>query len=170
MKKVKKRMPDLKSELLKLNNLKFDDDDEPTQQEITVVDSARVSVSATMFNVIRDNPGSSRNRLLSLAADMGVGRESSSSLLSQFIKRGLVRVVGTHGVQTYFTVPTEYVRGSPKNGAVKKLKVDHEPQNEPAVSLASVAPVDMSVQAVLGTMSIVKARALYDELKKIFGG
>jgi len=148
-------MPDLKSELKKLEALRFDDEG-TTTQEVAMQEPQSLGVSETVFNVIRDNPGCNRNRLIALADTAGVSKSSSSSLLNQFLKRGLVRTVDSAGGMTYFAIGHKYVRGYIK-------------QNKKAAKVA-IPKQDSSVQDLLNTMSIVKARALYDELKKIFGG
>ena len=82
-------MPDLKSELKKLEALRFDDEG-TTTQEVAMQEPQSLGVSETVFNVIRDNPGCNRNRLIALADTAGVSKSSSSSLLNQFLKRGPV--------------------------------------------------------------------------------
>lgn len=156
-------MPDLKSELKKLEALKFGDDGDTNV--VTLPSAAadeQLGISETFFNLIRDNPGCNRNRLITLADNAGVGRSSSPSLLTQFVKRGLIRTVDSAGGLTYFTVSQKYVRGYIKQ-AKRSKKADK-------VAAPKAVPQDTSVQDLLNNMSIVKARALYDELKKIFGG
>ncbi len=153
-------MPDLKSELQKLEGLKFDDEGE-TQQEVTMQESQNdTGVSATFFNVIRDNPGCSRKHLISLGEKRGVVKASSSSLLAQFVTRGLVRSSDVDGTLVYFATAKDYVRGY-----VRKPKKAAKVQ-----PLAAAPKKETGVSELLNNMSIVKARALYDELKKIFGG
>jgi hypothetical protein len=156
-------MPDLKSELKKLEALKFDDEG-TTQQEITMNDPTKSEgVSEKLFRVIKENPGCTRSRILAKALTAGIGMSSSSSLLAQFVKRGLVRIAESPEGITYFNVAPQYIKGYIKTE--KKAK----PVKEQKVQVV-VPKQDTSVQELLNTMSIVKARALYDELKKIFGG
>lgn len=158
-------MPDLKSELKKLEALRFDDEG-TTQQEVTMHEpEAPTGVSATFFNVIRDNPGCNRARLVALAETAGVMRASSSSLLSQFATRGLIRTVDSPAGPTYFTVAQGYVKGYVRR-AKKTAKVA---ARKPAPVLAAPKQ-ETNVSELLNNMSIMKARALYDELKQIFGG
>jgi hypothetical protein len=157
-------MPDLKSELKKLEALRFDDEG-TTTQEVTMQEPQTIGVSETVFNVIRDNPGCNRNRLVALSDTAGVSKNSSSSLINQFVKRGLVRTVESASGLTYFAVGQIYVRGYIKSNK-KAAKVATPKAAKPAPQQQQ----DSSVQDLLNTMSIVKARALYDELKKIFGG
>ena len=165
-------MPDLKTELLKLESLSFTDDGE-TQQETKMNEDQKLGVSARFFNVIRDNPGSTRRELVAKANSIGIATASSSSLLVQFCKRGLARAVETQGGRdTFFSVGERYTPGYLKKAALpKKAKAPKLVKVSKLVAkVVTVEPVqDIDVQNLLKTMSIVKARALYDELKKIFG-
>ena len=156
-------MPDLKSELKKLEALKFDDEG-TTQPVITMQEpEPSTSVSASFFKIIKDNPGCNRARLVALAETAGVMRASSSSLLSQFVTRGLIRTVDSPAGPTYFTVVQDYVKGYVRR-AKKTAKVA-------TPKAPVVAPKqETNVSEMLSNMSILKARALYDELKQIFGG
>lgn len=156
-------MPDLKSELRKLEALKFDDDGETNVITMPSADEQHGSVSVRLFNIIRDNPGCDRSRLLAKALAAGIGMSSSSSLLTQFTQRGLLRTVDSAGGLTYFATSQQY-----KPGYVKREKKADKVAAPKAAKPATQQ--DTSVQDLLNTMSIVKARALYDELKKIFGG
>jgi len=170
-------MPDLKSELKKLESLKFDDEGDTnviTLPAATALpDDQQGGVSSRFFNVVRDNPGCNRTRLLALADGANVAKASSSSLLAQFVKRGLIRAVDSQAGLTYFAIGQSY-----KPGYVKQPKKAAKATKTPKTvkpSLRAVAPepvslYTLSAQELLDTMSIVKARALYDELKKIFGG
>ena len=154
-------MPDLKTELKKLEALSFNDDGE-TQQEANMAEPKQAGISVRFFNIIRDNPGSGRRELLKKAQSIGVAQGSSSTLLTQFCKRGIVRTVKNNdGYNTFFSVGDYYKPGYVKKAASPKA-VKAKPVQEPVQ--------DVDVQGMLNNMSITKARALYDELKKIFGG
>lgn len=161
-------MPDLKTELRKLEALKFDDDGDTTvitlQPAVALPDDQQGGVSVRMFNLVRDNPGCNRKRLVTLAESVNIGSSSSSSLIHQFTKRGLLRTVDSLSGLTYFCVGTQYTPGY--------IKQAEKPKKAPKVTPPKAAikvPQDSSVHDLLNTMSITKARALYDELKKIFG-
>jgi len=160
-------MPDLKTELKKLEALKFDDDGETNVITMpTVAAVTEGSVSKRLFDVVLNNPGCTRKRIVKLAESANIGQSSSSSLLVQFTRRGLIRTVDSPSGLTYFCVGTQYVRGYIKQ-AKKAAKVATP---KAATAPVAVAKQDTNVQELLNNMSIVKARALYDELKKIFGG
>jgi len=152
-------MPDLKSELQKLADIKFDDGGD-TMTETT---APSLGVSETFFNIIRDNPGLSRAELLVLARKAGIKDASSSSLVVQFAKRGLIRAQDNGGVSSYFTVGNRYTKGYIRQ-AKPVAKVTPKPTPAP-----DNAKLPTSVPQLLDTLSIVQARELYDALKKIFG-
>lgn len=155
-------MPDLKSELKKLEALKFDDEGTTQPEVITQEAPAHESISETMFRVIKDNPGCNRARIMTLAENAGVARSSSSSLLSQFVTRGLVRTTDSPSGLTFFTTSQTYKPGYLRR-TNKAAKVA-----TPKVQVAAPKQ-EVSVSELLSNMSILKARALYDELKQIFG-
>jgi hypothetical protein len=165
-------MPDLKSELMKLpnlSNLSFDDHGEPDMQTTTTpAHPNTLGVSETFFNIIRDNPGLHRSQLIDLAHKAGVTRSSSSSLLGQFTKRGLINALMQDGGLVFTAVGMTYIKGyvrKPKAAKVKRVaKETPATQSMPD----NVKPVT-NVPQLLDTLSIVQARELYDALKKIFG-
>jgi hypothetical protein len=168
-------MPDLKSELKKLETLKFDDEGESnviTLPAATALpDDQQGGVSSRFFNVIRDNPGCNRKRILSLAETANVSKASSSSLLAQFVKRGLVRTVDSASGTTYFSIGQKYKPGyikQAKKGATKTKAVTAAPAPVQAVIPAPVTLASFSAQDMLDSMPVGKARALYVELKKLF--
>ena len=165
-------MPDLKSELMKLpdlSKLSFDDPGEPDMQTTTTAHHSSLGVSETFFNLIRDNPGLHRSQLVDMAEQAGVTRSSSSSLIVQFTKRGLIEAAKNGSVSTYTTVGNHYVKGYVARDKAKKVKrvakVTPEPTPAPDNSLRVVE----TVPELLNALSIVQARELYDALKKIFG-
>lgn len=169
-------MPDLKSELKKLEALKFDDDGDTTVITLPTAtalpDDQQGGVSFRFFNIIKDNPGCNRKRLIELAETAGISKASSSSLLAQFVKRGLVRTVDTQTGPTYFSIGQKYKPGYIKQ-AKKAAKVatpkDTKVTAIPNTPLPPNARFTASIPELLDTMSVVQARAMYDALKKIFG-
>ena len=154
----------------KLADLKFDDDGDTTNV-ITLPATTRpdtLGVSETLFNVIRDNPGSTRAQLIVLARKAGIKDASSSSLVVQFMRRGIIRTQNTGGASTYFAVGNSYTSGYiPKDKPKKAKPVAKVTQK--TMPLPDNAKLTTSVPQLLDTLSIVQARELYDALKKIFG-
>jgi hypothetical protein len=164
-------MPDLRSELQKLADLKFDDDGD-TMTVITLAPAVArpdtLGVSETFFNTIRDNPGSTRAQLLVLARKAGVKDASSSSLVVQFTKRGLIKATKDGSVSTYTTVGNHYVKGYVARAKAKKAKPVAAVTPKPT-PVPDNAKLTTSVPELLNALSIVQARELYDALKKLFG-
>jgi hypothetical protein len=158
-------MPDLKSELQKLADIRFDDDGD-TMTETT---APSLGVSETFFNIIRDNPGLSRAELLTLARNAGIKDASSSSLVVQFTKRGIIRPQSVGNVYSYFTVGNHYVKGYVARDKAKKAKPVAKATPEPAPAPDNPVRVIGTVPELMNALSIVQARELYDALKKIFG-
>jgi hypothetical protein len=162
----RKNMPDLRSELQKLADLKFDDDGDTTTVITLPTATAlpdTLGVSETFFNIIRDNPGNTRAQLLVLARKAGIKDASSSSLVVQFVKRGIIRAQDSGGVSAYFAAGDRYTKGYVRQ-AKPAAKVTPKPAPVP-----DNAKRTTSVPQLLDTLSIVQARELYDALKKIFG-
>ena len=164
-------MPDLRSELQKLADLKFDDDGDTTNV-ITLPATTRpdtLGVSETLFNVIRDNPGSTRAQLIVLARKAGIKDASSSSLVVQFTRRGIIRTQNTGGASTYFAVGNSYTSGYIPKDKPKKAKPVAKATPKPTPVTDNPVRVIGTVPELLNALSIVQARELYDALKKIFG-
>jgi hypothetical protein len=182
-------MPDMKTELMKLNNLKFDDaEDEPT---MAVVDDA-TSERERVWNYIKANPMSSAN---DVAAALGVSAAHAASQIfalhnKAILARGLIGNVYHYQVvgdsyprfdrQAHGKKVGAMLRGKPKmrklkakaQAAVndKQVKMLEAEMPTGVASLPSGMRFQATVSQLLDTMSIVQARELYDELKKIFGG
>ena len=165
-------MPDLRSELQKLADLKFDDDGD-TMTVITLPAATALpdslGISETFFNIIRDNPGSTRAALVTLARNAGIKDASSSSLVVQFTKRGIIRAEKNGSVSTYKTVGNHYVKGYVARAKAKKAKPVAEVTPKPTPAPDNPIRVIGTVPELLNALSIVQARELYDALKKIFG-
>jgi hypothetical protein len=164
-------MPDLRSELQKLADLKFDDDGDTTNV-ITLPAAVGIpdflGVSEKLFGIIRDNPGLTRSELVELARKANIKDASSSSLIVQFTKRGLIEAAKNGSVSTYTTVGNHYVKGYVARAKAKKAKPVAVVTPKPT-PVPDNAKLTTSVPQLLDTLSIVQARELYDALKKIFG-
>jgi hypothetical protein len=107
-----------------------------------------------------------RSELVRIASSVGIKESSSSSLVVQFTKRGIIRTQKTGNLSAYFTVGKSYT-----SGYVRRTK--------PSVTVKQVTPepvpvpnnvrITGTVPELLNALSIVQARELYDALRKIFG-
>lgn len=168
-------MPTLQLELKKLENLSFDDEGKTQPNGRTMLPHAfkpTNNVSRETFNCIRDNPGLTRSQIGGLMEKKGFNKASVLSLMTQFIRQGMVRSAN-HGL---FVTQDSY---SPlKAPKAKKPSKDVLPKPQKSVAKVTASPAQtiyisgvntQSAQELLASMSIVQARSVYDELKKIFG-
>lgn len=161
-------MPDLQSELKKLETLAFDDEGTTTEITMTLPHAFKPSnnVSRETFNYIKNNPGASRQGVIKGLENLGYKPSSTGSLIGQFIRQGIARKVngGVFANQTEYTpVKPKLIRGKVTKVTVKKNK---QPIITP-VAEPEITP-DTTVKAMLSRMSILQAREMYDELKKVF--
>ena len=176
-------MPDLKSQLAevkhKLATMAFDDSGEATETQLEASAENR-NVSRTLWLYIKDHPGITGAEA---GEGAGIDRTSASSLTSQMFMKGVLTRVKPDdgGAYRYTVVDPNYTpltsrqaleravaaKQANKNKN-KKLKAKAKPKAAVAAPTPT-APPDLTVHDLLNTMSITKARALYDELKKIFG-
>jgi hypothetical protein len=164
-------MPDLKSELKKLEALKFDDEGEPDMPITMKPKSERESV----WEYIKANPMSSS---AGVSAALGIDASSSASQVGALLNKSLLTRVHIGGSYHYTAVGDSYpvfdrvahgkkigraTRGKPKKSRVVK---DERPK---AQAPAPIPLAAFSAQDMIESMPVGKARALYDELKKLFG-
>ena len=151
------------------------------------------NVSRVTFNYVRDNPGRKYREILDALVAQGFNEASVTSLLSQFRRCG---IMVRDDAMRFTTTTNDYATPShSKLKAVKKARqaqkaAKHKaptmplppltlPENtpHPAAGLAALNPQPMQpiivtndVEHILNTLPIKQARALYEELKKLFGG
>lgn len=153
-------MPDIQSEMSKVLN-------EWNKPETTMTNVTN-NVTRATFNKVAENPGSTRAEIVNMLLADGYKDSSTTSLLTQMLARGNIRSLNGK----LFTNQNEYKpmkRIIPTKHRVEKPKpvvvVD-----VPEVVTAKPVEVSLDADTILNNLSIKQARALYDELKKIFGG
>lgn len=166
-------MPDLQSELKKLDTLAFDDEGVTTTERKMLPHAFKPTnnVSRETFNYIRDNPGLTRSQIGSAMEKKGFKKSSVISLATQFLRQGTVD--STNGA--LFVTQLEYT--PVKTVKSKKPSKDVLPKPQKKVAKVTAPPASaiyisgintQSTQQLLASMSIVQAREVYDELKKVF--
>lgn len=192
-------MSDLKSELMKLSNLKFDDEGEP--ETPTVVEQptmTHTSERERVWNYIKTHPQTSAN---AIALGLGISKAHSASQVFALFKRGIVTRSTVDDTYAFTAVGEAYPRfdpvahgkiigaasaGRPRvskkaRGAYKVDPLKHKRNAEQAKLLEAELPTGVSplppglrfhatFDQLLDTMSVLQARELYDKLKTIFGG
>ena len=162
-------MPDLQSELRKLETIAFDDEGTTTEATMPRVNNHKITNNVTRetFNYIKDNPGLRRVQIATAMENRGFKKSSTLSLTSQFVRSGMARIVD-HGV---FVAQSEYAPvKAQKIKKAKVTKVTAKKVETPIIESVAQPEVqhDTLVKAMLSRMSILQAREMYDELKKIF--
>lgn len=184
-------MPDLRSELMKLDNLKFDDDvisDAPSP----ITTNNKRNVTEEIWNAIKARNNSNSQQI----ADVVNNGDMSgiATRLKQMIDRGVINRVRTNeGVYLYQVFGDTYKDASAQSKEIKKqVQTRKEKQREynakwRAKKLTKpkqlkhsseplAAPEKQSfvkphnAEEIVNQMSIGLAKAVYLELKKVFEG
>jgi hypothetical protein len=170
-------MPDLKSELSKVINAW---EPAPAKEEPKAYFTTTNNVCRTTFEYIRDNPGKSRKDVCNTLLARGYKTASTTTLIGQMIKQFHVRE--SNGL--LYAIKTDYepLKGSKawaKLQAAKAAPRKHvELVSKSTGKVFNPRPAQEAPQinsawdadVMLNSLSIVQARALYDSLRKIFGG
>lgn len=119
------------------------------------------NISRKTFDEIRQRPGT-RTEIVNRLISLGYKQSSITSLITQMLRIKMVE--RREGDRLYALADTYRPLGTYKKQkkAAKKLV---KPQAKPVVE--EKRPV--SISSLLDTLSVLQARALYDELKQIFG-
>jgi len=172
-------MADLQTEIFRkvlpkmqqLNNLTFDDDVGTTTEVKVTTEDTKISQTELLWQYIKDNPGSTAPGMFK--ARVIDDYKNIATRVNQLAKRGLLRQdINSHPMKNYVVDETyprvtledrlqrmQNARGT-KPKKIKKVKRVVQPVVE-----TPKTPVN-----ILDTMSVMQARELYDQLKKIFGG
>ncbi len=127
------------------------------------------NVTRATFDYVKNNPASASGEVSRALALRGYKPSSIGSLLTQFVKKGLC----TRDAQNRYSVAVpEYVPMKASKHVKQVIQKAKATRGE-GIAALSAQPTQRlvwDVETVLNTMSIVQARAMYDALKKIFGG
>jgi hypothetical protein len=159
-----------------------------TPKEITMPAPVATNASRSAFEFIRDNPGVNMDAVVSALTERGFKPHTVSSLVYQMLK---VRLVVADANGKFTAVVREYVpiqtsirrkakaKAKPVAAAAPTPRKHVELVNtrtgevfNPRPTPVAAAPqmsMTLDAETLLNNLSIVQARALYDELRKIFG-
>jgi predicted transcriptional regulator len=134
------------------------------------------NVTRATFDYVKNNPHQSCKTICAALEKDGYKPSSIGSLLTQFVKNGLcVRDANSN----YTAIAHEYtpikVRKQLKAKQAKQVIEKAKATRGQGIAALSPQPTPKAIpktdiQSILNGLSILQARALYDELKKIFGG
>jgi len=167
-------MPDLKSELSKvLNEWNSSETTTMTKPASPVHFAVTNNVTRVTFEYVRDNPGKTRIEINKALGAKGFSVGSVSSLLGQMLKRGMLR----ENAHLLYATTNEYtpLKSSKKLKAMAAKPQEQQRTGEVVSAAPKVEPTPQinsawDAEVLLNNLSIKQARALYDELRKIFGG
>ena len=135
------------------------------------------NVTRETFNYVLKNPGCLRRTIMRDLEQRGFKSSSISSLVTQMIKNKLIKGDPNTGLfATYheYRPLRTFSRSRAEVKAKRKYTRKAKPEalvQTPAQTPAMPTPeTPWSAQKLLEGLSVLQARALYDELKKIFGG
>lgn len=165
-------MPDLQTAMQKI--LQSWEQPETTTTETTketTVFKPTTNTSRACFEIVRDNPYKTKREYIKLLEQKGFKASSTSSLLSQMTRQGLLSVddMGLmHSNQTEYS-PLKAVKVfKAKKAKTSKLRTS-EPVVEPKREVINV-PVRTNIEVILDTITLSEAHELYSKLHKYFGG
>ena len=163
-------MPDIKTALsTALSEWEQDDKQQENQMKQQPFFSVTNNVTRATFDYVKNNPASASGEVSRALALRGYKPSSIGSLLTQFVKKGLC----TRDAQNRYSVAVpEYVPMKASKHVKQVIQKAKATRGE-GIAALSAQPTRVpawDVDAVLNSMSIVQARAMYDALKKIFGG
>lgn len=167
-------MPDIKTALTGILS-EWELDNQQQEKQVKHIPHFKVTnnVTRATFDYVKNNPRQSCKTICKALEKQGYKPSSIGSLLTQFVKNGLcVKDANSN----YTAIANEY---SPVK-ASKRLKTNQVIQKAKTtrgqgIAALSAQPTPKAIpktdiQSILNGLSILQARALYDELKKIFGG
>jgi hypothetical protein len=167
-------MPDIKTALTGILS-EWELDNQQQEKKVKHVPHFKVSnnVTRATFDFVKNNPHQSCKTICAALEKQGYKPSSIGSLLTQFVKNGLCM---RDANSNYTAIANEYTPIKVRK-QIKATQVIEKAKTTRGEGIAALSPqpkyvpvTEWNVQAVLNDMSIVQARAMYDALKKIFGG
>jgi hypothetical protein len=143
----------------------------PAKRYFTVTNN----VCRTTFDYVRDNPGKTRVEVAKALEQQGFKPGSVSSLMGQMLKQGVMR----ESAHLLYVTTNEYTPLK-STKALKALAAKPQAQQRKVVKIVNTRTGEVvnprpeikewSVESVIGSLNVRQAMAVYDELRKIFGG
>jgi len=167
-------MPDIKTALTGILS-EWELDSQQQEKKMKHVPHFKVTnnVTRATFDFVKNNPHQSCKTICAVLEKQGYKPSSIGSLLTQFVKNGLC-MRDANG--NYTTIVNEYspIKVRKQLKAKQVIQKAKATRGEGIAALSAqptyVAVPKTDIQSILNTMSITQARAMYDALKKIFGG
>ena len=147
----------------------------PTYTETTYktvpMNTQTTSVSESTFNFIRDNPRIHKKDAIRGLTKLGFNPASTTSLISGMIRQKMVdqNYAGTLVALVPKYVPLK-VMSKPKKTPHKHVRITVKGEDINGIAALAKPPIAHSISNLLDNISVNEARALYLELKTMFGG
>ena len=159
-------------------NVKIDTATATNKEPIVTTEPINISVSQQTFEFIKANSGISVKKAISALVARGLNESSVTSLISQMTRKGMFnRVDGYLTAQVKYYRPVGLKKAKPKVASnvpsSEFVSFQQAPAETPTGGIAALASrpdVAHNITALLDNISVNEARALYVELKKLFGG
>lgn len=170
-------MPDLKTALTTALT-SWEHDDQKIQQEKKMKATphkftATNNVTLETFNFVKNNPLRTSGEICDALAVRGFKKSSVGSLLTQFVKQGQMdkTITGKFTTLAPAYTPLKATKKFRAEGK-RKNKIVTKPKSEGIAALAPqvTATSQWDADTIINNIGLKQARALYDELKKLFGG
>jgi hypothetical protein len=166
----------------------------PNSKQRPIMYHIRNNVSRETFNYIKNNPGSTRNEIITALEHKGFSKGSVSSLIAQMRKNKMAHDTGGlwyADVNEYQPIKNvSYIKRKEKKqtkkpylGELLKQKIEAPKQAEAGIAALRPDTTETTTpkrlvslvrnrapQDVLKDMTVYQARELYAHLKELFGG
>lgn len=170
-KQKEKIMPDLKSELTKVINAWEHTAPEPEPMPETRPSKSPIfeptnNVCRNTFDCIKKNPGKSRKEIIEALLESGYKKGSTTSLIGQMVKQGMVRDTGG----LLYAVTDEYVPLKSHKAWVRQQalqQVQTQPQPKPAPERKHITLVSKRTGEVLNPKPVEKEWSPDDVISKL---
>jgi hypothetical protein len=166
-------MPDIQSELSKVISA-WETPAAPAAPTGRKFFTATNNVTRATFDYVKAHPGLTRVDVANALDSQGYKKSSTTSILGQMLKQGLMRTEGGG----LFTTQSQYTplktsklaavrkaTAHPKRNFVRKEQPVQVAQPEAKVSVSSAFNAEEFVNA----LTLKQAKAVFEELKKVFG-
>ena len=173
-------MPDLKTALSTALST-WEQDDKQIQQEKKVRTLPQQfvptnNVTQETFNYVKNNPNKTSIEIRNVLVARGFNAGSIGSLLTQFTKQN--QMVKDHNNRYSVCVPhytplksTRQFRAAGKRiNKIVNIKSKPKSAGIAALTPQSTTKTQWDADTIINNIGLKQARALYDELKKLFGG
>lgn len=170
-------MPDLKTALSTALS-SWEKDDQQIQQEKKVKALPQAfkptnNVTQETFNYVKNNPSKNGGEICDALEKRGFKRASVGSLLTQFVKQK--QMVRDHNGRLTLIVPTYTPLKATKKFKAEGKRINKIVTKPKSAGIAALTPrvtatTQWDAETIINNIGLKQARALYDELKKMFGG